>query len=123
MDVAATTPAAGCQLAPLSSDTSTPAMTPPLSVAVPWIWYGVPTTGAGPAVMLVVGLTMSVVAEAAARAVIWVRGWMRMSANRFTVACCMLRSSVLAGPSCTALSPKAHWTVPAPKTRAPLGAR
>ena len=53
-----------------------------------------------------------------------------MSANRFTVACCMLGSgglplgSVLPLFQALVLSrPQAHWTVPAPNTSAPLGAR
>ena len=50
-----------------------------------------------------------------------------MSANRFTVACCMLTSDD-SGPFVETLSwvvsrPQDHWTVPAPKTIAPLGAR
>ena len=45
-----------------------------------------------------------------------------MSAKRLTVACCMVGSAGLPLgllPS----RPQVHWTVPAPKTRAPLGAR
>ena len=44
-----------------------------------------------------------------------------MSANRFTVACCMAVSVALVVPPLS--SPHAHCTVPAPNTRAPLGAR
>ena len=42
-----------------------------------------------------------------------------MSANRFNVACCMLRSAGLS-PGFQSSSPHAHCTVPAPNTRAPL---
>ena len=69
-----------------------------------------------------VGAVLSVDAEAAVRSDCIVPGWAPMSASRFTVACCMLRSGgVLSGFQSS--SPQAHCTVPAPNTRAPLGAR
>ena len=43
-----------------------------------------------------------------------------MSANRFTVACCMRASGALAPRSCVSSSPHDHCTVPAPNTSAPL---
>ncbi len=47
-----------------------------------------------------------------------------MSANRLTVACWTAVSEVGRASAEWLLSrPHAHWTVPAPKTRAPLGAR
>jgi hypothetical protein len=51
-----------------------------------------------------------------------VAGCAPMSVNKLTVACCMLRSTP---PPLGLLAsrPQAHCTVPAPKTRAPLGAR
>jgi hypothetical protein len=49
-------------------------------------------------------------------------GLMPMSANMFTVACCIVRSGAL--PFSFSLSrPHAHCTVPVLNTSAPLGAR
>ena len=65
---------------------------------------------------------LSVDAEAAVRSDCIVPGWAPMSASRFSVACSMLRSgAVLSGFQSS--RPQAHCTVPAPNTRAPLGAR
>ena len=52
-----------------------------------------------------------------------VDGCTPMSANRFTVACCMRASAAALPRSWLESRPHAHWTVPAPNTRAPLGAR
>ena len=52
-----------------------------------------------------------------------VDGCAPMSANRFTVACCMRASAARLPRSWFASSPHAHWTVPEPNTRAPLAAR
>ena len=72
---------------------------------------------------MAVGAVLSAEALAGERVSIRVSGCTSMSANRLTVACCMLTSSVLTGPSWSALRPKLHCTVPAPKTSAPLVAR
>src|SRR5208337_1035516 len=83
-------PVAGCQVAPLSVDTSMPATTPPTSVAVPWIVTLVPVGMAAPAtgeVMTETGGVVSVEAVALVRPDCSVTGWTPMSANRFTVAC------------------------------------
>ncbi len=57
-----------------------------------------------------------------------VAGWAPMSDIRLTVACCIVGSGAFpSGPdwfqAFVTSSPQDHWTVPAPKTRAPLGAR
>src|SRR4051794_7949691 len=125
-------PVAGCQLAPLSVDTSTPATMPPLSAAVPVTVTAVPSTTTAPATGLViveVGGVVSVLAATGCSVDISVVAWSPMSANRFTVACCITGSgaSPTFGPllshALVVSSPHAHWTVPAPKTCAPLGAR
>src|SRR5271169_3859385 len=70
-------PVAGCQVAPLSVDTSTPATTPPTSVAVPWIVTLVPVGTAAPAtgeVMMETGGVVSVEAVALVRPVCNVTG-------------------------------------------------
>jgi hypothetical protein len=64
-----------------------------------------------------VGGVVSVEAVAATRPDCRVAGWTRISANRLTVACCILASGERTA------RPQDHCTVPAPNTRAPLGAR
>ena len=116
-------PVAGCHVLPLSVETSTPATTPPVSEAVPLIVVWVPSaTDAGAPVIVDTGLVVSVVLVAARRSVSRVVGWTPMSANRFTVACRMFLSGVLSA-GFQSDRPQAHWTVPAPNTSAPLGAR
>ena len=103
-------------------ETSTPATTPPVSAAVPLMVILAPSpTVAPPAgeVIVEVGAVVSVDAVAAVSPEISAYGCTPMSANRFTVACCMLRSGVPPALS----SPHDHCTVPAPNTSAPLGAR
>ncbi len=78
-------------------------------------------TLAGGALTVAVGAVVSVVAAAATSPVSSVAGWLPRSANRLTVACCMLRSAAV--PSgFESSSPHDHCTVPALNTRAPLGA-
>ncbi len=119
-------PAARCQVAPLSVETSTPATTPPpVSVAVPETVTGAPTAAVEPfagAVMLAVGGVVSVDLLVATRPVCRVAGWTPMSANRLTVACCMSWSTGVPALSWLASRPHDHWMVPAPNTSAPLGA-
>ena len=81
-------------------------------------------------VMVVVGAVWSVDSVASTRLLCRVEGCAPISASRFTVACCIVGSggssegSVAKLPQALVLSrPHAHCTVPAPKTRAPLGAR
>ncbi len=91
---------AGCQVAPPSADTSTPPTCPPTSLAVPVTVTCVPSTGWAPPageVMMAVGGVVSVDAVAGCSPAIRVAGCTPMSANRFTVACCMLAS--VAGPA------------------------
>src|SRR5437764_3357282 len=125
-------PVAGCQVEPPSVETSTPATTPPpLSFAVPEIVILVPSARDALSVgdaMVEVGAVVSVDCVPATSPDISAYGWAPMSAKRFTVACCMLRSGpLLVGPFCphalVLSSPHDHCTVPAPKTKAPLGAR
>src|SRR6266566_8853030 len=118
-------PVAGSQVLPPSVDTSTPATTPPpASPAVPVIVTVVPSEMLAPAagdVIVDVGAVVSVDAVAAVSPEISVEGCAPMSANRLTVTCCMVESDL---PDGFALSrPHDHWTVPAPNTSAPLGAR
>src|SRR5215831_6330619 len=124
-------PVAGCHVAPLSVETSTPATTPPpVSDAVPVIVTAVPLVSVAPpvgAVILDEGGVWSVEAVAATRPACIVVGWTPMSAIRLSVACCMLRSG-FAGPMSGWISwltsrPHSHWTVPAANTSAPLAAR
>ncbi len=68
-----------------------------------------------------VGFVVSVDAVAADRFDCRVAGCAPRSANRLTVACCMLRSSGTL-PPLSASRPQAHCTVPELNTRAPLGA-
>src|SRR6185436_7297064 len=103
-------PVARVQVAPPLVDTSTPLSSPPPeSTAV--------------AVIVEVGASASVEA-AVATSPAWIEpGWAPMSANRLTVAC-FIRTSAASDPrSCDESRPHDHWTVPAPKTRAPLGWR
>ena len=69
------------------------------------------------------GAAVSVEAEAAVRLGSSDPGWLCMSANRLTVACCMRGSAVEVSRSWLASRPQDHCTVPAPKTSAPLEAR
>jgi hypothetical protein len=122
-------PEAGCQVRPLSSETSTPATTPPLSAAVPETVTFAPLAAEAPAagdVTVAVGPVASVDAVAATSPLIRVAGCTFMSASRFTVACCIRGSAGSTGLkvlSWLASRPQANWTVPAPNTRAPLAAR
>src|SRR5581483_10215565 len=82
---------AGCQVVPLSVETSTPATTPPpLSVALPEIVVAVPSgivaPGAGEAIVEV-GAVVSVDLLAGTRPAISELGWAPISASRLTVAC------------------------------------
>ncbi len=102
-------PVAGCQVKPPSVDTSTPATVPPESVAAPVIVTAVPSgtlpPGAGE-VIVDVGATVSVVAVASWIPEIGVYGCAPMSANRLTVACCMVGSGAL--PVVAPSRPHAH---------------
>src|SRR3954452_7114339 len=98
---------------------------PPVSVAVPVIVtvaFGVRVAPAAGDVIVDTGLVVSVDAGVAVRPVITVVGCTPMSANRFIVACCMGTDAAALPRSWLASRPQAHCTVPAPKTRAPLGA-
>ena len=77
--------------------------------------------GAGD-VIVELGAVASAVGVAAVRPVMSVPGCEPMSANRLTVACCMLVLAAALPRSWLASSPHDHWTVPAPNTRAPLAA-
>src|SRR4051812_26472025 len=116
-------PLASCQVVPPSVETSTPATDPPpVSVAVPVsVTFAPSATVAGGFVIVDVGAVESVDGDAATRPVCSVVGWAARSARTLTVACCMLRSGVAFALKSS--RPHAHCTVPAPKTRAPLGAR
>ena len=118
-------PVARSQVAPPSVETSTAATTPPESAAVPETTTPPPGTLApsGGAMMVAVGAVAS--SGPPATRLAWrLPGCAPMSDSRLTVACCMSAFSGGAGPrSWTASRPQVHWTVPAPKTRAPLGAR
>ena len=128
-------PVAGCHVVPPSVETSTPATTPPTSLAVPEIvvlapsWRLAPFAGEA---MLAVGFVVSVdfVAVLRPSAGSSANGWTPMSANRLTVACCMFLSGGLllglvadASHAFVSSRPQDHCTVPAPNTSAPLGAR
>ena len=67
-----------------------------------------------------VGGVVSVDAVAGVSPDISVAGCTPMSANRFTVACCMAGSVLPVSPAPLS-RPHDHCTVPAPNTRAPLG--
>src|SRR6266566_2475182 len=82
-------------------------------------WIAAPFAGD---VMVDVGGVVSVVSAAGSNPGCSVTGWTPMSANRFTVACCILRSALTPRPLLES-NPNDHCTVPAPNTRAPLGAR
>ncbi len=118
-------PVAGCHVLPPSSDTSTPPTTPPVSAAVPVTVTRAPSATVLPAAGEVTaedGGVVSVDAAARTSPAIGSYGWAPMSANRFTVACCITGSA--AWPlGLLASSPQLHCTVPAPKTSAPLAAR
>src|SRR5438874_1865560 len=120
-------PVAGRQVAPLSTDTSTPdTIPPPESVAVPVIVTADPAVKFAPLagdVIVDVGASASAETEAPISPACSVVGCTPMSAKRFTVACFMRRSTAVPARSCVASRPHAHWTVPAPKTSAPLGCR
>src|SRR5215475_7507010 len=116
---------AGCQVVPPSVDTSTPATTPPpASLAVPLTVIAEPFGTVAPCagdVIAEVGAVASADAVAAVRPGISVVGCAPMSANRFTVACCMAESVLFDDPPLS--RPHDHCTVPAPNTSAPDGAR
>src|SRR5215831_708440 len=84
-------PVAGCHVAPLSVETSTPATTPPpASDAVPVIVTAVPLVSVVPAlgdVIVEVGGVVSVEPVAATRPACLVVAWTPMSASRLRVAC------------------------------------
>src|SRR5204863_9241022 len=83
-------PVAGCQVSPPSTDTSTPATTPPASVAVPVtvtvepLWKLAPPDGN---VIVDVGEVVSVEGVASRRPDCSDPGCSCMSARRLTVAC------------------------------------
>ena len=112
--------------APPSIDTSTPATRPPASVAVP------DTVTRLPCAMLepdagwsteTSGAVVSVDFVATCRSSAIVVAGASMSASRLTVAWRIRGSAASASPSWLESRPQAHCTVPAEKTRAPLGAR
>ena len=118
---------AGCQVAPPSTDTSTPPTTPPpASVAVPVIGH----RGAARDDRAGAGRGDRRRSAASCRSTRWPRtrpacsvaGCTPMSANRLTVACCMRTSGGALPRSWLPSRPHDHCTVPAPKTSAPLGA-
>ena len=120
-------PVAGCQLAPPSTETSTPATwPPPASVAVPVTVTSEPlvtVTPAAGAMIVVVGATESVDGVAATRPLIRFAGWTPMSPRMFTTNCCIRTSTGDTVPSWRVSRPQAYWTVPVPRTSAPLAAR
>jgi hypothetical protein len=116
-------PSASCHVVPPSVETSTPATTPPpVSAAVPRSVTRSPSpTVAGGSVIAAAGAVLSADGEAATSPGCSVAACAPMSANRLTVAWRMVPSAVACGWKSS--SPHAHCTVPAPNTRAPLGAR
>src|SRR5208283_5779146 len=118
---------AGCHGAPSSTETSTPATTPPPgSAAVPLIKID-PKAAVEPfagETIVELGGVVSVDAAAVVRPLWRVVGCTPMSAKRLTVACCIPRSVVDPRFALSWLesSPHAHWYVPVANTRAPLGA-
>src|SRR5215472_12375843 len=78
-------PLAGCQVRPPSTETSTPATTPPTSVAVPVMVTGVPTCAPVRELIPEVGGAVSVEAVAASNPACKLPGWSPISARRFTV--------------------------------------
>src|SRR5215470_19852646 len=115
---------AGCQVVPPSVETSTPATTPPpASAADPLIVTAAPSDSVAPEdgdVIVEVGAVVSADAVAAVSPDISVAGCtFPMSANRFTVACCMAESVLFDNPPLS--RPHDHCTVPAPNTSAPDG--
>src|SRR3954447_10510097 len=101
----------GCQVEPPSVDTSTPATTPPpASVSDPLMVTADPferlAFRAGE-VIVEVGAVLSVDGVAGVSPAIRLAGWtLPMSANRFTVACCMAESVAPDEPPLS--SPQAH---------------
>src|SRR5215831_17757626 len=87
-------PLAGCHVAPPSTETSTPATTPPTSVAVPVTVTGVPTCAPAGGLMPELGGAVSVEAVAGSNPDCRLPGWQPISAKRFTVACCTFKSGV-----------------------------
>src|ERR671917_2689106 len=87
-------PVAVCQGPPLIETSTAPTLPPPASVAVPWT-VTLPACTDAPLVGEVIWEVGSVVSV---EAVAWTRpdcrlpGWTPMSANRLTVACCILSS-------------------------------
>ena len=118
-------PVAGARGAVVSGTSTAPTLPPPASVAVPLTVSGWPTETVAPSAgeeMFDVGAAVSLLAVAGARSDCSVAGCAPMSANRLTVAWRTASSAVLDGPPEWLLSrPQDHCTVPAPKTRAPLG--
>src|SRR5207244_4015768 len=105
-------PFAGCQVVPPSVETSTPATTPPPeSLAVPWMVTVEASARLAPGageVMFDVGGVVSNDGDALTRPEMRANGWAPMSAKRFTVACCMVRS--VPAPVHVLSRPRAHWT-------------
>src|SRR5262249_10879941 len=114
-------PVAGCQVLPSSVETSTPPMTPPpASLAVPvmvTVEFDCTLACAEGEAITDEGGAASVEADAGVNAAMRVLGCTPISANRFTVACCM-RSSGPTLPSGLPSRPHDHCTVPAPNTSA-----
>jgi hypothetical protein len=131
--LAAVVRVAACHVEPPSVETSTPATTPPpVSVAVPVIVTALPSASLAPdagEVIVEVGGVVSVDLLAGASSELSVEGCAPISARRLTVACSMLGSGGFAlgsvdwtSHALNFASPHDHCTVPAPNTRAPLGA-
>src|SRR6267378_3742715 len=115
-------PLAACHVTPPSTEASTPPTTPPpVSAAVPRIVTRPPLSAVAPStgdVIVELGATESVDADAALRPD-WIDpGCTPMSANRLTVACCMRGSGTEAPRSWAPSRPHDHCTVPAPNTSA-----
>jgi hypothetical protein len=89
---------------------------------VTWLFGWTVLLAAG-AVIVEPGALASVDALAATSPDCSVAGCAPMSARRLSVACCMRTSAAPLPRSWFESSPHDHWTVPAPNTRAPLGAR
>ena len=116
-------PDALCQVAPPSTDTSTPATCPSTSVATPLITTGWPSMKLEPLPGVAtedMGGVVSVDWTAATSSDCNVAGRTPISASKFTIACCMSGSVGVGDRSCSALNPHDQKTVPAPNTSAPL---
>src|SRR5262245_2776619 len=120
-------PVAAAHVAPPSTETSTwRTLPPPTSAEVPFtviivpVGYAPPSTGKP---IVDAGGETSPVAVAETNPACIVVGCTPISANRFSVACC-IRSTAGSWPRSWSLSnPHDHCTVPAPNTSAPLVCR